>query len=136
MLNNHHDTSSGLCEEPPVERSPLLALLEEDNVQQARELLATKQPAQIIAQIATLPAQLQAIAFYSLTRDKAIEVYQSLAPSVQQRLLENFKGQNESDLVGNLSPDERVQLFKFLYTPDSLPDNSQDEESSYFPLVR
>lgn len=52
---------------------------------------------------------------------------------MQQRLLENFKGQNESDLVGNLSPDERVQLFKFLYTPDSLPDNSQDEESSYFP---
>lgn len=133
MLNNHHDTSSGLCEEPPVERSPLLALLEEDNIQQARELLATKQPAQIIAQIATLPAQLQATAFYSLTRDKAIEVYQFLDTSMQQRLLENFKVQNESDLVGNLSPDERVQLFKFLYTPDLLPDNSQDEESSYFP---
>jgi len=71
------------------------------------------------AEITALPSGWQSAAFHRLPRSQAIAVYQSLDIAVQQRLIEDFKRRDDIDISGELSPNERVQLFELLYTPNS-----------------
>lgn len=92
-------------------RSQLQALLEQGNLPGAKALLVPVQAPDIAEAIEGLPETLQVIAFRLLPKDEAIEVYEYLDPLVQQALIEEFKRQEVLDIVGKMSPDDRVRLF-------------------------
>lgn len=91
--------------------SQLQLLLAQNNLEGAKALLIPVQPVDIAEAIEDLPESEQAIAFRLLGKDKAIEVYEYLEIPIQQALIEDFKRQEVLDIVGNMSPDERVKLF-------------------------
>lgn len=92
-------------------RTQLHMLLEQGNLQGAKQVLVPVQPVDIAEAIEGLPEAMQAIAFRLLSKDEAIEVYEYLDSSVQQSLLEKFKRQEVLDIVDQMSPDDRARLF-------------------------
>ena len=75
------------------------------------------QPADIAEVIEGLPEAMQALAFRLLAKDKAIAVYEDLAPSVQQVLLKDFRWEDVRTIIEQMSPDNRVKLFDQLPAP-------------------
>jgi len=92
-------------------RSQLQVLLEQENLQEAKEMLMSLQPVDIAEAIEGLPKPMQAIAFRLLPKAEAIEVYEYLDSQVQQSLIEEFKRQDVLDIVDKMSPDDRTRLF-------------------------
>ena len=92
-------------------RTQLQLLLEQENLQEAKQLLVPVQPVDIAEAIEGLPEALQAIAFRLLSKAEAIEVYEYLDSGVQQSLIEKFKRQEVLDVVDKMSPDDRAHLF-------------------------
>lgn len=92
-------------------RMQLQALLEQNNLQDAKTLLLPVRPADIAEAIGELPKAMQVIAFRLLSKGEAIEVYEYLDSAVQQSLLEDFKRQDVLDIMDNMSPDDRARLF-------------------------
>jgi magnesium transporter len=86
-------------------------LLQQNDLESAKVLLAPVQPADLAEAIEHLPQTLQVIAFRLLSKTEAIEVYEYLESSVQQSLLEDFKRQDLLEVVDAMSPDDRVRLF-------------------------
>jgi magnesium transporter len=123
-----NDLSTVSCETVESdEEPPPLAKLEQLKAQETRDSSLDKQPALIAAEITALPSGWQAAAFHRLPRYQAINVYQCLDISVQQRLIEDFKKRDDIDVCDELSPDEREQLFELLYVVKS-HDNDVEEE--------
>jgi magnesium transporter len=89
----------------------LQMLLEQENLQEAKQVLVPLQPVDIAEAIKGLPQGKQAIAFRLLSKAEAIEVYEYLDSSVQQSLIEEFKRQDVLDIVDKMSPDDRARLF-------------------------
>jgi magnesium transporter len=54
---------------------------------------------------------MHAIAFRLLSKDEAIEVYEYLDYSVQERLIEELRSQEVREIVEQMSPDDRAKLF-------------------------
>ena len=73
-------------------RSQLQILLEQRNFEGAKIILGPVQPVDIAEAIEELPETLQVIAFRLLNKAEAIEVYEQLDPSVQQSLIQDFRG--------------------------------------------
>lgn len=92
-------------------RSQLQTLLEQENLQGAKALLVPVKPVDIAEAIKELPEPMVAIAFRLLSKQEAIEVYEYLDKSVQQKLLEEFKRSEVLDIVDKMSPDDRARLF-------------------------
>ncbi|NEO68194.1 magnesium transporter [Moorena sp. SIO3H5] len=92
-------------------RSQLQILLEQGNLQGAKQVLVPVQPVDIAEAIEGLPEAMQVIAFRLLSKSEAIEVYENLDSSVQQSLVEKFKHQEVLDIVDKMSPDDRAKLF-------------------------
>ncbi len=92
-------------------RSQLQTLLEQGNLQEAKQMLVPVQPVDIAEAIEGLPEAMQAIAFRLLSKAEAIEVYEYLDSGVQQSLIEEFKRQEVLDIVDKMSPDDRARLF-------------------------
>ena len=92
-------------------RSQLQMLLEQGNLQEAKQMLVPVQPVDIAEAIEGLPEAMQAIAFRLLSKAEAIEVYEYLDSGVQQSLIEEFKRQEVLDIVDKMSPDDRARLF-------------------------
>ncbi|NEQ85269.1 MAG: magnesium transporter, partial [Moorea sp. SIO2I5] len=92
-------------------RSQLQILLEQGNLQGAKQVLVPVQPVDIAEAIEGLPEAMQVIAFRLLSKSEAIEVYENLDSSVQQSLIEKFKHQEVLDIVDKMSPDDRARLF-------------------------
>lgn len=86
-------------------------LLEQKNLQDAKQILEPVQPVDIAEAIEGLPKAMQAIAFRLLAKAEAIEVYEHLDSGVQQSLIEEFKRQDVIDIVDKMSPDDRARLF-------------------------
>ncbi len=91
--------------------SQLQLLLQKNNLEGAKSLLIPVQPVDIAEAIEGLPESMQVIAFRLLAKEKAIQVYEYLDPTVQQALIEEFKRQEVRDIVDQMSPDDRVRLF-------------------------
>ncbi|MCA1991265.1 MAG: magnesium transporter [Coleofasciculus sp. S288] len=89
----------------------LQMLLEQGNLQGAKQVLVPVQPVDIAEAIEGLPEAMQVIAFRLLSKDEAIEVYEYLDSSVQQALIEEFKRQDVIDIVDKMSPDDRARLL-------------------------
>jgi len=119
------------------EEPPPVATLKRENNQETKDLSADSQLTEIAAEITALPSGWQAAAFHRLPRSQAIAVYQFLDPSVQQGLIEDFKRREDIDLSNELSPNERVQLFELLYTPNAHNNDVQEEqvEERVMPLL-
>ncbi len=92
-------------------RTQLQMLLEQGNLQEAKQVLIPVQPVDIAEAIEGLPEAMQVIAFRLLSKAEAIEVYEYLDSSVQQSLIEEFKSQDVLDIVDKMSPDDRAHLF-------------------------
>ncbi len=86
-------------------------LLDQGNLQGAKQVLVPVQPVDIAEAIEGLPEAMQVIAFRLLSKAEAIEVYEYLDSGVQQALLEEFKRQEVLDIVDKMSPDDRARLF-------------------------
>ncbi|MBW4457252.1 MAG: magnesium transporter [Nostoc indistinguendum CM1-VF10] len=92
-------------------RTQLQMLLEKGDLQGAKAILVPVQPADIAEAIEGLPEAMHALAFRLLSKDEAIEVYEYLDYSVQERLIEELKSQEVRDIVDQMSPDDRARLF-------------------------
>ncbi len=89
----------------------LTGLLEASNYDGVKLLLQPLQEVDIAEAIGALPRTLQALAFRLLPKDEAIAVYEYLEPSVQQSLLERLRSGEVLELVEQMAPDDRVDLF-------------------------
>ena len=120
MVLNESDNLSGVAQPfsnralRALNRSQLCHLLEQNNFQGAKALLAHAQPADVAEAIEALPKPAQVIAFRLLSKSEAILVYEYLDFVIQQSLIQEFKGQDVLDVVGQMSPDDRVRLFEEL----------------------
>jgi magnesium transporter len=92
-------------------RVQLQMLLDSGDLQAAKAILIPVQPADIAEAIEGLPETMHALAFRLLSKQEAIEVYEHLDYSVQERLIEELKSQEVLDIVDKMSPDDRVRLF-------------------------
>ncbi|MDZ8183770.1 MAG: magnesium transporter [Nostoc sp. ChiSLP02] len=92
-------------------RTQLQMLLEAGDLQGAKAILVPVQPADIAEAIEGLPEAMHALAFRLLSKDEAIEVYEYLDYSVQERLIEELKSQEVCDIVDRMSSDDRARLF-------------------------
>ncbi|BAY80098.1 divalent cation transporter (plasmid) [Nostoc linckia NIES-25] len=92
-------------------RTQLQMLLEAGDLQGAKAILVPVQPADIAEAIEGLPEAMHALAFRLLSKDEAIEVYEYLDYTVQERLLEELKSQEVCDIVDRMSSDDRTRLF-------------------------
>jgi magnesium transporter len=88
--------------------------LEQGNFQGAKALLSHAQPADVAEAIEELPKPVQVIAFRLLPKNEAIQVYEYLDSVIQQSLIREFKGQDVLELVEQMSPDNRARLFEEL----------------------
>ncbi|NWF60324.1 MAG: magnesium transporter [Fischerella sp.] len=92
-------------------RAQLQSLLEVGDLRGAKAILVPVQPVDIAEAIEGLPEAMHAIAFRLLSKDEAIEVYEYLDYSVQERLIEELRSQEVLDIVDKMSPDDRAKLF-------------------------
>ncbi|WP_375513320.1 magnesium transporter [uncultured Nostoc sp.] len=92
-------------------RTQMQMLLEAGDLQGAKAILLPVQPADIAEAIEGLPEAMHALAFRLLSKDEAIEVYEYLDYSVQERLIGELKSQEVRDIVDQMSPDDRARLF-------------------------
>ncbi|NMG07101.1 magnesium transporter [Brasilonema sp. UFV-L1] len=94
-----------------IVRIQLKMLLEAGDLQAAKSILVPVQAPDIASAIEGLPETMHALAFRLLSKQEAIEVYEYLDYSVQERLLEELKSQEVLDIVDKMSPDDRAKLF-------------------------
>ena len=72
--------------------------------------LAQADPVEIAEELARLPRERRAVPFRLLARDRALEVFELLDPSVQQELLDGLRDANVRRLFEEMDPDDRVRL--------------------------
>ncbi|MGI8999941.1 MAG: magnesium transporter, partial [Candidatus Limnocylindria bacterium] len=65
---------------------------------------------QIAEELSRLPEDQRAVPFRLLGRDRALEVFELLDPSLQQELLEGLRETNVRELFEQLDPDDRARL--------------------------
>lgn len=140
-----HDSSTASCgsDESDGEPPPVLQSLKGGKSQETQELFIDRQPAEIARKITELHPGWQVAAFHRLPRHQAIAVYKHLSQDVQHRLMEDFKQSDDFAVCEELLPDERVQLFKLLYIPDTHKDealqgereDSAQDDSANHPLA-
>jgi magnesium transporter len=88
-------------------RTQLRMLLEAADLQGAKAILIPVQPADIAEAIEGLPEAMHALAFRLLSKDEAIEVYEYLDYSVQERLIDELPTKVVNHPLEQLSPTER-----------------------------
>ena len=72
--------------------------------------LAQADPVEIAEEMARLPRERRAVPFRLLARDRALEVFELLDPSVQQELLDGLRDANVRRLFEEMDPDDRARL--------------------------
>lgn len=91
-----------------------MALTELTRVQDTEALsewLAAHRVREIVDELIRVDDASMAVAFRLLDRDRAIEVFEALAPHYQQRLLEGLRDDRVVSLIEDLDPDDRVRLL-------------------------
>lgn len=90
----------------------LTDLIKAYKLKEARQLLLKLEDLDIARVISQLPAASRSIAFRILPQDTAIEVFTKFDPSDQEDLLRTFTIREVKDLVENMEPDDRTELFE------------------------
>jgi magnesium transporter len=92
---------------PTVE---LADLLEEGDLELIDRWLQQADVVEIADELSRIPREQRAVPFRLLARDRALEVFELLDPSVQQELLEGLRDVNVRQLFEDLDPDDRARL--------------------------
>ena len=92
---------------PTVE---LEELLEGGDLEVIDRWLAQADVVEIADELSRLPREQRAVPFRLLARDRALEVFELLDPSLQQELLEGLREANVRQLFEDLDPDDRARL--------------------------
>jgi magnesium transporter len=92
---------------PTVEPAELL--LGED-LELIDRWLAQADTVEISDELSRLPRDRRAVPFRLLAKDRALDVFEQLDPSVQQELLENLRETNVRQLFEGMDPDDRARL--------------------------
>ncbi|MEO0969181.1 MAG: magnesium transporter [Cyanobacteria bacterium J06639_18] len=114
MSDTNHTTSSidlSRQELRDLVRAQLQMLLEAGDLAGAKAILVPVQPADIAEAVEGLPQAMHALAFRLLSKDEAIQVYEYLDYSIQERLISELRSQEVQDVVDRMSPDDRAKLF-------------------------
>ena len=91
---------------PTVE---LAELLEGGDLALIDRWLAQADVVEIAEELSRLPREQRAVPFRLLARDRALEVFELLEPSLQQELLEGLRDANVRQLFEDLDPDDRAR---------------------------
>lgn len=81
-----------------------------DDLELMDRWLAQADPVEIAEELARLPRERRAVPFRLLARDRALEVFELLDPSVQQDLLDGLRDANVRRLFEEMDPDDRARL--------------------------
>jgi len=85
-------------------------LLESGDLELIDRWLAQAGVVQIADELSRLPREQRAVPFRLLGKDRALEVFELLDPSLQQELLEGLRDTNVRQLFEGLDPDDRARL--------------------------
>lgn len=85
-------------------------LLQGDDLELIDRWLAQADPVEIAEELERLPRERRAVPFRLIGKDRALEVFELLDPSVQQELLEGLRDANVRQLFEELDPDDRARL--------------------------
>ena len=85
-------------------------LLERGDLRLVDRWLAQADVVEIAEELSRQPAEKRAVAFRLLAKDRALEVFELLDPSLQQELLEGLRDTNVRQLFEDLDPDDRARL--------------------------
>lgn len=85
-------------------------LLQGDDLELIDRWLAQADPVEIADELERLPRERRAVPFRLIGKDRALEVFELLDPSVQQELLEGLRDANVRQLFEEMDPDDRARL--------------------------
>jgi magnesium transporter len=85
-------------------------LLENGDLELIDRWLGQTGVVQIAEELSRLPSEARAVPFRLLRKDRALEVFELLDPSLQQELLEGLRETNVRQLFEGLDPDDRARL--------------------------
>lgn len=92
---------------PTVEPSELL---QGSDLELMDRWLGQADAVEIADELARLPRERRAVPFRLLAKDRALEVFELLDPSVQQELLDGLRDANVRQLFEEMDPDDRARL--------------------------
>lgn len=113
---------SGADYPPPVTRPTLTGtpdavpaievadLLQGDDLELIDRWLAQADTVEVADELERLPRERRAVPFRLIGKDRALEVFELLDPSVQQELLEGLRDANVRQLFEEMDPDDRARL--------------------------
>jgi magnesium transporter len=101
-------TLSGTPDSVPTVGLP--DLLETGDLDIIDRWLAQADEVEIADELVRLPREQRAVPFRLLAKDRALEVFELLDPSVQQELLEGLREINVRQLFEEMDPDDRARL--------------------------
>jgi magnesium transporter len=85
-------------------------LLQGDDLDLIDRWLVQADIVEIAEELARLPRERRAVPFRLLAKDRALEVFEQLDPSVQQELLEGLRDANVRQIFEDMDPDDRARL--------------------------
>jgi magnesium transporter len=88
----------------------LAELVEDGDLELIDRWLAQADDVEIADELTRLPREQRAVPFRLLARDRALEVFEALDPSVQQELLEGLREASVLQLFEEMDPDDRARL--------------------------
>ncbi|MBC7217562.1 MAG: magnesium transporter [Candidatus Caldatribacterium sp.] len=94
---------------PLAER--VVGLLEEGRYNEVKQEVNTLHPADIAELIGLLDPQKQVMLFRLLKKDLAIAVFEQLDFEHQENLLRHFTDEKVAEILNQMSPDDRMELF-------------------------
>lgn len=92
---------------PAIEVDELLA---GDDLDLIDRWLAQADILEIAEELSRLPRERRAVPFRLLAKDRALEVFEQLDPSVQQELLDGLRDVNVRQIFEDMDPDDRARL--------------------------
>jgi magnesium transporter len=85
-------------------------LLQGDDLELIDRWLAQADAVEIADELERLPRERRAVPFRLIGKDRALEVFELLDPSVQQELLDGLRDANVRQLFEEMDPDDRARL--------------------------
>jgi len=85
-------------------------LLQGDDLELIDRWLAQADTVEIAEELSRLPRERRGVPFRLLAKDRALDVFERLDPSVQQELLEGLRDINVRQIFEEMDPDDRARL--------------------------
>jgi len=100
-----------LTQETRINKEYIEELLEKNALNELKNIINTLHPADIAELMSFLDSQKQVVVFRLLRKDLAIEVFEQLDFEQQENLLQSFTDERVAEILNQMSPDDRMELF-------------------------